>query len=97
MSLLFILQVIVDVFGFEKLLNESVALPRLHHQLFPNYIRVEANFPESTQAVLRSKGHRVVVGNPDSPLGVVQGILTDEEGNIYAVSDSRKGGSPAGY
>ena len=98
MSLIHKLQVIVDVFGFEKLLNESVALPRLHHQLFPNYIQVEANFPESTQAVLRSKGHRVVVGNPDSPfIGVVQGILTDEEGNIYAVSDSRKGGSPAGY
>lgn len=86
----------MDVLGFEKLLNDSIALPRLHHQLFPNYITAEAEFPDSTKAFLRSKGHRIVTGSPEAG-AVVQGILTNNEGTIYATSDSRKGGSPAGY
>ena len=94
--LFYFLQVIVNVLGFEKALNSSIALPRLHHQLFPNYITAEAEFPECTRAFLRSKGHRVITGTPEAG-AVVQGLVTDEEGNIYATSDARKGGSPAGY
>lgn len=86
----------MDVLGFEKPLNVSVALPRLHHQLFPNYITAETEFPENTEAILRSKGHRIIMGAPESG-AVVQGILTDDDGKIYATSDLRKGGSPAGY
>lgn len=84
--------------GFEKALNDSSNLPRLHHQLFPNYITAEANFPENTQAFLKSKGHKIVAGAPDPEGGgVVQSIVTDDEGNIYATSDARKGGRTAGY
>lgn len=81
--------------GFEKPLNDSIAMIRLHHQLFPNYITVEAGFPENTQATLRSKGHRVITGTPEAG-SVVQGIFVDN-GDIYATSDARKGGSPDGY
>ena len=82
--------------GFKKALNESIALPRLHHQLIPNYILIEDNFSEAIQAILKSKGHRVVVGAPEAG-AVLQGITVDEKGNIYATCDARKGGSPDGY
>lgn len=91
------IQVIVNVLGFQKPLNESTSLPRLHHQLFPNYIRTETDFPEDADAILRSKGHRIIKEAPDSESGAVQCVLTDEDGKIYATSDGRKGGSPAGY
>ncbi len=82
--------------GFKKSLNESIALPRLHHQLFPNYILIERDFPEDLRAILKSKGHRLIVGTPEAG-AVLQGITTDDMGNIYATCDARKGGSPAGY
>jgi gamma-glutamyltranspeptidase len=83
------------VIGFELPLNDSIALPRLHHQLFPNYIRAETEFSDKTETTLRSKGHRIIREAPES--GAVQCIVTDEQGNIYATSDQRKGGRPAGY
>lgn len=86
-------QVILDVLGFEKNLEESISLPRLHDQLFPNYIMAEYDFPERIQASLKSKGHKIVLGGG----AVVQGIVSDGLGTINATSDPRKGGSPDGY
>ncbi len=86
----------MDVLGFKKALNESIALPRLHHQLIPNYILIESNFPEDVRTILKSKGHRLVVGAPEAG-AVLQGITIDEKGNIYATCDARKGGHPDGY
>lgn len=88
-----LIQVLLNVLGFEKYLNESIALPRLHHQLFPNYITAEPDFPEDIQASLKAKGHKIV---PATSLAVVQGIVVSD-GEIYATSDKRKGGSPDGY
>ena len=87
---------LLDVLGFEKDLNDSIALRRLHHQLFPNYITVEQDFPATVQASLRAKGHKIVTGTLASS-AVVQGIFVEEEGVIHATSDARKGGSPDGY
>lgn len=79
--------------GFEKELNDSIALPRLHHQLFPDYITIEPDFPEHFQDSLKARGHKIVTGYSTA---VVQGIVV-RDGKIYATSDKRKGGSPDGY
>lgn len=84
---------VLDVLGFDVSLSDSIALPRLHHQLFPDYIAVEKSFPEYYRNGLRDKGHVIVESSSGA---VVQGILVDREG-IHAVCDSRKGGRPDGY
>lgn len=83
----------LDVLGFELALDKSIALPRLHHQLFPNQIYVEQAFPNSYRNGLRNKGHVVVESHGGA---VVQGIYVDGS-VIHAVCDTRKGGSPDGY
>ena len=76
-------------------LNESVSSPRLHHELIPNVVRVEKDFPESYVKRLRELHHDVYVYYK-KPLGVVQAIYKNN-GVIYAVSDKRRDGQPAGY
>ena len=87
------LQVILDVLGFGRPLSDSVSLPHLHHQLFPNSISIEKDFPQIYQDGLKSKGHII---QTSSSSAVVQGIHVDA-GGIHATSDARKGGTPAGF
>lgn len=85
---------ILNTLGFQKQLNESIDLPRLHHQLFPNYIKAEDNFPEAMLASLRTRGHKIITTEDGA---VVQGIFKTDTGDIFATSDKRKGGVPDGY
>ena len=83
----------LDVLGFELELSDSIELPRLHHQLFPNEVVVEKDFAEDFRDGLKDKGHKIV---ETSSFAVVQGIFVDS-GRIYAACDPRKGGKPDGY
>ena len=89
---IFIFQVILDVLGFQKPLEDSIALRRLHHQLYPNHISVESNFPRDIEEDMLRRGHEIQLSNSHA---VVQGILVKDE-KVYATCDARKGGSPAG-
>ena len=79
--------------NFDKELSEAIPYPRLHHQLYPNYIRVEKKFPEDYREGLEDKGHII---KESSSYAVVQGIVRSG-GNIHATSDPRKGGEPDGF
>ena len=79
--------------NFKKELSEAVPYPRLHHQLYPNYIRVEDKFPEDFREGLEKKGHEI---KESSSYAVVQGIVRSGD-YIHATSDPRKGGKPDGY
>ncbi|KAL5477193.1 hypothetical protein EMCRGX_G023948 [Ephydatia muelleri] len=88
-----VLQVILDVLRFNKTLSDAIAYPRLYHQLIPDYVSVEDDFPLEYRQALESRGHIVkALGD----YAVVQGIEVID-GLIYATSDPRKGGAPAGY
>ena len=87
------MQVVLDVLGFGQTLTDSIKLPRLHHQLFPNEVVVEEEFADYYREGLKGKGH-VVVETSNS--AVVQGIYVDS-GGIQAACDPRKGGKPDGY
>ncbi len=86
-------QVILDVLNFGKPLSAAIPYPRLHHQLFPDHVTVENAFPKRFINGLEERGHKVVTSSGSA---VVQGIHVDG-GRIYATSDPRKGGKPAGY
>ncbi|PVU95007.1 hypothetical protein BB561_002135 [Smittium simulii] len=88
-------QVLLNLLEFGNNLKEAVDYPRMHHQLLPNTLEVEPNFPNDIRSVLVSKGHdvkEVSVGQ-----SVVQGIRALDCGVIHAVSDGRKFGAPAAY
>ncbi len=84
---------VLDVLGFGRRLSDSIGFPRLHHQLFPNHITIEDDFPQLYQEGLESLGHII---QTSSSHAVVQGIHVDA-GDIHATSDPRKGGTPDGY
>eukprot|EP00731_Ephydatia_muelleri_P000924 Em0001g924a len=88
-----VLQVILDVLRFNKTLSDAIAYPRLYHQLIPDYVSVENDFPLEYRQALESRGHIV---KALGAYAVVQGIEVID-GLIYATSDPRKGGVPAGY
>lgn len=88
-----LLQVILDVLNFGRELSEAVPYPRLHHQLYPDYIRVEKDFPQEYVEGLKERGHEIV---ESSTYAVVQGIIRSG-GYIHATSDPRKGGKPDGF
>ena len=87
-------QVILDVLSFGKALSDAVPYPRLHHQLEPDYVSTEKDFPEEFVEALKMRNHKV---EPNMSRTVVQGIHVDSDGKIHATSDYRKGGKPDGY
>ena len=53
------LQAIVDIADFNLGALAAVETPRIHHQLYPNTLQIEASFPSALQTGLRNIGHVV--------------------------------------
>ena len=87
------LQVILSLLSFGDPLEKAITQARFHHQLFPNHITVETDFPSSLREGLATLGHTIT---QSSSHAVVQGIHNSKDA-IHATSDPRKGGSPDGY
>ena len=85
---------------FGKSLSGAIDDPRVHQNLVPK-MNVEVEKKEkyrlrkNIQDGLRELGHKVVVAN-DSAFAVVQAVYRKPGEGIYAKSDPRKFGIPAG-
>ncbi|KAJ2508690.1 hypothetical protein GGI11_006024 [Coemansia sp. RSA 2049] len=90
-----VLQVIVNVLDFDMRLDRAIDMPRLHHQLMPNLLKVDPLFPSSISHALSAFGHEL--GPLKHANSVVQAVQKLPDGLIYAVSDARKHGVAAGY
>lgn len=75
-------------------LGDAVSRPRLHHQLIPNHVTIEEDFPSDFVEGLEERHHAIT---RTGSLAVVQAIYKDGDGTIFATSDRRKGGEPSGY
>lgn len=90
-----VLQAIVRTFQYKTPLLETIAYPRVHHQLLPNVVYVERGVDDKLVHSLEDRGHTVEVGDPRTAMN---GIYRLKDGPIVAVSDWwRKRGHPAGY
>ncbi len=76
---------------------EALNHPRVHHQGYPNELRIEETNPQPESVVegLVARGHHITVARHSA---VVQLIRINRDGSprLIAVSDPRKGGMPAG-
>lgn len=90
-------QVAMNVLLFGMNAGQAVAAPRIHHQGHPEELRVETMVPLDPQleASLRRHGHVI---DPIHNVANVQAIEITEDASrrLQAVSDPRKGGTPAG-
>ncbi|KAJ7383858.1 hypothetical protein OS493_025734 [Desmophyllum pertusum] len=97
-------QVLMNYFWFGDSLKDAVSKPRLHSQLFPNMVLVEPNFPKKYIKRLKRYGHTHITndttlftGTPQQIMGVVQLVVREDNGELLALADYRKGGVAAGY
>ncbi|XP_068167471.1 gamma-glutamyltransferase 1a isoform X2 [Antennarius striatus] len=86
--------VILNSLFFKYDLKKAVTEPRFHNQLNPNMTIVEQGFEKSVLDGLIQKNHVTqLLSIHDS---VVQAVVRQGD-RLYAESDPRKGGYPAGY
>eukprot|EP01080_Neovahlkampfia_damariscottae_P009133 gene9133-1222_t len=91
-------QVFLNLFAFGMNVGQAVNSPRLHHQWYPNKLRIEAGYPFVNE--FRSYGHEIEELSQDGSgglLGVSQAIHVLPDGTVEASSDHRKGGAPDGH
>lgn len=78
--------------------GHAVDAPRIHHQGFPEKLRVETVAPleSALQDDLRARGHEIEPIRNIANVQVIH-IVDKPKRELRAASDPRKGGSPAGH
>jgi len=90
------LQAILNVLAFNEDISTAIQSPRLYFQLIPGVFSIEPGFSTNITKYLQSLGHQISLDTTAS-VSAVQGIMQDNLGILYAASDLRKQGQPAGY
>ena len=77
-------------------LGKAVSSPRVHHQLLPDtvYTLKDRQVPFPVMNGLKKIGHNIA---NTTGFSVVQAIYRENSDTVYAISDPRKKGTPAGY
>jgi gamma-glutamyltranspeptidase/glutathione hydrolase len=90
--------VLINVLDFNMDVRSAVDAPRLHHQWFPDQLRVEPELVRdhgSALEALRQWGHRMA---PPAKQGDAHTIWVDPKSRIFVgAADRRTSGSAAGY
>ena len=88
-------QVVMNYFWFNQTLTKAVEESRFHHQLLPNFLRIERVRPISlaVQEGLKELGHNIT----EFSSAVVQAAATSPDGKLYGKADPRKGSWAAGF
>jgi gamma-glutamyltranspeptidase/glutathione hydrolase len=88
-----VLQVILGVVDFGQNLAEAVVSPRIHHQWRPDALLVETGLSPDTLELLKSRGHKVVVG---STSGSANSVAVTDEGLVGAADPRQRGTAAEG-
>ena len=79
---------------FGEDIKKAIDAPRIHHQLFPDEINHEKNFPQELLDGLGKLGHKLK--NQGQQRGAIIMAISSDGNNLYANSDYRKGGDVDG-
>ncbi|KAF1023835.1 MAG: Glutathione hydrolase proenzyme [Paracidovorax wautersii] len=89
-----VLQTVVNTIDFGMNPAEAASTPRVHHQWTPDELRIEKGLSPDAVALLKSRGHNVVV---KASMGRTQTIQL-RDGMLYGYSDPRNpDGKTLGY
>jgi len=88
------LQALLGVVAYKQDVWKAVSSPRLHNQLLPPFVYTEAAFSPAITAYLKKIGHDMAFMEE---VGVVAAVQLGDDGYLYAASDPRKLGRPAGF
>jgi len=92
-----VLQTFLNVYEFEKTLQEAVNAPRFHHQWLPDEILLEIDgFPKELQQKLKEKGY-IINENKSPVIGKVDAILILPDGTLEGAADPRGDDTAVGY
>ncbi len=84
-----VLQVILNVIDHDMNIAEASLAPRIHHQWYPEEIRIEKGINPDTISLLEKKGH---VMNQKWAMGSTQSVVF-KNSRFYGASDTRKPGA----
>jgi len=84
----------LNVVAYNQNVWEAVSSPRLHNQLLPHEIYTDQGFPQATIDFLKQVGHEMAFMEE---IGVAAAVQQGDDGFLYAASDPRKLGFPAGF
>ncbi|XP_060699843.1 glutathione hydrolase 1 proenzyme-like isoform X2 [Hemiscyllium ocellatum] len=88
-------QVIMNVLWFNYTVKDAVTKPRIHNQLNFTVTEFEKDMEEAIKEGLEERNHTLNETDP-TLASAVQAIVRDK-GKLFAESDYREGGWPAGY
>ncbi len=88
------LQIILNVIDHQMNIAEATAAPRIHHQWFPDEIRIEEGLSPDTIRLLEERGHTVEIKNA---MGSTQSIMRTTSLLAGASDPRRRGALTAGY
>ncbi len=86
------LQVIMNVIDHNLNIQAAVNAPRIHHQWFPDELRIEEGLSPDTIRLLKGMGHTI---QQKSAMGAIQSIMILEDGTMHGGADPRRSTSSA--
>ncbi|KAF9098032.1 hypothetical protein BGX23_007189 [Mortierella sp. AD031] len=92
-----VLETMLNVYNYDLNIMEAIENPRIHHQLMPHMVDIEAGYPAAEIEFLRSVGHNVTIFDRALAKAEIQAVMRQIDGYVYAASDTRKHGIAAGY
>lgn len=89
-----VLQILLNVIDHRMNIAEATLAPRIHHQGWPDELRVEQGLSPDTVRLLEGMGHQVVIKDA---MGATESIVRTPQG-LFGFADPRKvGGLAVGY
>ena len=89
-----VLQIIMNVIDHKMNVAEATEAPRIHHQWYPDQLRLEKGISPDTQRLLEQLGHKLSVS---AVIGSTQ-TIERVRGQLAGASDTRQRGTGvAGY
>ena len=82
-----VLQMIVNVIDHGMNIADASSQPRMHHQWYPDLLRLESGFSPDTIRLLQERGH--IVNTPQRSMGSVQ-TAAYKDGLFRGASDPRR-------
>ena len=88
------LQIVLNVIDHQMNIAEATNATRIHHQWFPDEIRIERGLSLDTVKLLKAKGHKI---NLKPAMGSTQSIMKTHHGLFGATDPRSRAGKVSGY